>query len=42
MIYLLRHFKVKDISKNRLNSQEFNDWVKNYNNFDIEYIDINI
>lgn len=42
MIYLLRHFKVKDISKNRLNFQEFNDWVKNYNNFDIEYIDINI
>ena len=41
-IYLLRHFKVKDISKNRLNSQEFNDWVKDYDNFDIEYIDIDI
>jgi broad specificity phosphatase PhoE len=42
MIYLLRHFKVKDISKNRLNSQEFNDWVKDYDNFELEYIDIDI
>ncbi len=42
MIYLLRHFKVKDISKNRLNSAEFNDWVKDYDNFELEYIDIDI
>lgn len=42
MIYLLRHFKVKDSSKKWLNSQEFNAWVKDYDNFDIEYIDIDI
>lgn len=42
MIYLLRHFKVKDSSKKWLNSTEFNDWVKDYDNFDIEYIDIDI
>lgn len=42
MIYLIRHFKVKDSSKKWLNSQEFNAWVKDYDNFDIEYIDIDI
>ena len=42
MIYLIRHFKVKDISKNRLNSQEFNDWVKDYDNFELEYINIEL
>jgi broad specificity phosphatase PhoE len=42
MIHLIRHFKVKDISKNRLNSQEFNAWVKDYDNFELKYIDIDI
>lgn len=41
-IYILRHFKVKDISKNRLNSAAFNDWVKDYDNFELKYININI
>ena len=37
MIYFLRHFKVKDNSKSWLNSEEFNQWVKNYDTFELEY-----
>lgn len=42
IIYLLRHYKVKNISKNWFNSQEFNAWVKYYDSFDIEYVDIDV
>ena len=37
MIYFLRHFKVKDNSKSWLNSEEFNQWVKSYDTFELEY-----
>lgn len=40
MIYFLRHFKVKDSSKNWLNSDEFDKWVKDYDTFALEYSDI--
>ena len=37
MIYFLRHFKVKDSSKSWLNSDEFDNWVKDYDTFELEY-----
>jgi broad specificity phosphatase PhoE len=37
LIYFLRHFKVKDNSKSWLNSEEFNQWVKSYDSFELEY-----
>ena len=37
MIYFLRHFKVNDSSKNWLNSDEFDNWVKDYDTFGLEY-----
>jgi broad specificity phosphatase PhoE len=37
LIYFLRHFKVKDNSKSWLNSEEFNQWVKSYDTFELEY-----
>ena len=37
MIYFLRHFKVNDSSKNWLNSDEFDNWVKDYDTFELEY-----
>lgn len=40
MIYFLRHFKVKDSSKSWLNSDEFDNWVKDYDTFELEYSDI--
>lgn len=40
MIYFLRHFKVNDSSKNWLNSDEFNNWVKDYDTFELEYSDV--
>lgn len=40
MIYFLRHFKVKDNSKSWLNSEEFNQWVKSYDTFELEYNDV--
>ena len=40
MIYFLRHFKVKDSSKNWLNSDEFDKWVKGYDTFELEYNDV--
>ena len=39
MIYFLRHFKVNDSSKNWLNSNEFDKWVKDYDTFELEYTD---
>lgn len=42
MIYLLRHFKVKDSSIKWLNSTEFNDWVKDYDSFELEYMNIKL
>lgn len=40
MIYFLRHFKVNDSSKNWLNSSEFDNWVKDYDTFELEYSDV--
>lgn len=42
MIYILRHFKVKDNSKIWLNSREFNDWVKEYDLFELEYLNVHL
>lgn len=39
-IYLFRHFKVKDSSSSWLNSDEFDNWVKDYDTFKLEYTDI--
>lgn len=41
-IYIFRHFKVKDIKLDNLSSKEFNDWVRDYDTYDIEYVDINL
>lgn len=35
MIYLIRHFKVKDTSKKWLNSKEFDKWVEDYDRYDL-------
>lgn len=35
-IYFLRHFKVLDKEYKKLNSQEFEKWVENYDNFLLE------
>jgi broad specificity phosphatase PhoE len=40
LIYFLRHFKVNDSSKNWLNSSEFDNWVKDYDTFELEYSDV--
>lgn len=41
-IYIIRHFKVKDNSTNkRLNSNEFAHWIEEYDNFDLEYLNLN-
>ncbi len=42
MLYLIRHFKVKDTTTNKLNSEEFNDWIDLYDNSDLEYLDIDM
>ncbi len=42
MISLLRHFKVKDTSKIWLNSNEFNQWAKDYDTFELEFKAINL
>ena len=36
MIYLIRHFKVIDTSKSWMNSAEFDQWVNEYDTFDLE------
>jgi broad specificity phosphatase PhoE len=41
-IYILRHFKVKDTTTKKLNSNEFSDWVELYDNTELEYLDIDI
>lgn len=41
-IYILRHFKVKDTTKQKLNSQEFSQWVEFYDNTPLEYKDVNL
>ena len=42
MIYLMRHFKVKDTSKTWMNSIEFEEWVKAYDTFELDYLKVNI
>ncbi len=41
-IYLLRHFKVQDKTTKKLNSQEFDKWVDDYDNYDLDYLDIDL
>lgn len=36
MIYLIRHFNVKDTSKSWINSAEFDQWVNDYDGFDLD------
>lgn len=40
MIYLMRHFKVKDTTRSWMNSSEFEQWVKDYDTFDLAYTQI--
>lgn len=40
MIYLMRHFKVKDTSKMWMNSAQFEQWVKDYDTFDLDYTQV--
>lgn len=37
MIYLIRHFKVKDTKKYWMNSAQFEQWVKAYDTFELDY-----
>lgn len=41
-IYLIRHFKVKDAKKSWLNSEEFDAWVDAYDQYELEYIDVDL
>ena len=41
-IYIIRHFKVKDSTNKRLNSNEFAHWIEEYDNFDLEYLNLNL
>ena len=41
-IYIIRHFKVKDSTNKRLNSNEFTHWIEEYDNFDLEYLNLNL
>lgn len=41
-IHLLRHYKVKDPIKKKLNSKEFNSWVELYDSYDLEYKNLDI
>lgn len=41
MIYVMRHFKVKDTTKCWMNSAQFEQWVKKYDTFDLDVIKIN-
>ncbi len=41
-IYLLRHFKVKNKTTKKLNSNEFNLWVDNYDKSDLKFYEINL
>ena len=40
MIYLMRHFKVKDISKTWMNSAQFDQWVKYYDTYELDYVQV--
>ena len=41
-IYILRHFRVKDSINKKLDSKGFVDWVKEYDNSLLEYIDLEL
>jgi|GEM_PF-693453 len=41
-IYLLRHFRVKDDQKEKLNAQEFDTWVDEYDKMNLEYLDLDL
>lgn len=41
-INLLRHFKVKDDGFIMLNSKEFNQWVSNYDKYELEFQEVDL
>ena len=40
MIYLMRHFKVNDTSKTWMNSAQFEQWIEDYDNYELDYREI--
>lgn len=42
MIYLLRHLKVNDVKSIWMNSNEFNQWVEDYDFFELSYFNIQL
>jgi len=42
MIYLLRHFKVIDESEVMMDSERFDNWVSEYDLYELEYIDLSL
>jgi broad specificity phosphatase PhoE len=41
MIYMMRHFKVKDTKKSWMDSTQFEQWVKEYDTFDLDDMKLN-
>ncbi|PID48242.1 MAG: histidine phosphatase family protein [Proteobacteria bacterium] len=41
-IYILRHFKVKDFTCKKLNSREFEEWEKSYDDGELECLHVEI
>ena len=41
-VHILRHFKVKDTLKQKLDSEEFSKWVELYDNTPLEYSDVEL
>jgi len=42
IIYLLRHFRVKDHQKGKLTAQEFDAWVDDYDKMELELLDLDL
>jgi broad specificity phosphatase PhoE len=42
MIYLLRHFKVIDASEVMMDSERFNNWVYDYDHYELKYSDLSL
>ena len=41
-IYLLRHFRVKDQTGGSMNADEFLAWIKQYDNMELEYCEVDL
>jgi broad specificity phosphatase PhoE len=41
-IHILRHFKVKNTTTKKLDSQEFGEWVEQYDKNPLEYLDMDL